>query len=320
MVKRIEFLKGSIMMVIFFFVYSSLGYGGCPPLQFDPPPLKVTGETYIIAPGTKVSAPDCWSKIHTCSNTAGYWGWVPHYITITGSKNEFYLLDVNEENVSVKRADVVDAISSHVYDDISLTTPAQDYGPSIETVDIPPLDDIQGVPPSTVTCEAYDTSRALTFSYVPELEKRVHKALENWIERVNRTSTGNVTTFTKGNMTITMNVTKVFHYELQPISTALDRIDIIINVTNVTQVENATTNKTETFISTEVVKRTLYVSYEKVFRTFYDQAKITVRSYRMLCGVDKDIKASRVRSFIFSEPGRFYIYGTKQYEVEVVGK
>lgn len=290
-------------------------YTGCPPLIFEPPGKMIDSKIYVV-PGTKVTSCDCGTYIHTCSNTAGYYKYTPHYITITGSPNkDFFALKITEENVTITKEEILNTIKNHTYTDITFTTlqPIE-----IKLEDIPAVDDIQGVPPYTINCEDYTTTTTLNFTYVPELEIRVHQSLHNFTNRINNTQIIETNVIQEDDLIInTTLITKLIAY-LEPLSTASDKITVNTTITNITNVTNVTSGESTIEETEEVTTKHYYVHYERIFIDFYDNLNVVSRFYSRICGVTADIpNATNVTTYTFTKGGIYYIYGSFGYTVTV---
>ncbi|MDI6806377.1 MAG: hypothetical protein QMD14_01005 [Candidatus Aenigmarchaeota archaeon] len=291
-----------------------LVYGSCPPLQFTPAAKIIDSKIYVV-PGTRVTAPDCTYIVHTCSNTAGYTKSYPHYLTITGSANvDFFLITVSEENITVTKENVLNAIKAHTYNNITFEEVAP-FNLTLE--DIPSLDDIQGVPPFTVDCSKYTSSTSVKVTYVSELEVRVHLAVENFATRVNNTI--NVTTNVTHEDDIVRNETLITRItvNLTSPSTAYDKLIVVTTITNITNVTNITSGESQIEESETSTTNYHYVNYERIFNKFYDDGNIKGRVYTEICGVTADIHATRVTTYTFAEAGTYYIYGSFGYKIMV---
>lgn len=307
-------IKSIVFVALTLLLFLSLAYSVCPPLQFNPPAKIIDSKIYVI-PGTVVTAPDCTDCVHTCSNTAQSCKKYPHYITITGSPNvDFFVIEVKEENVTISKEKILDAIKSYTYKDILF----EENEPfEIELNDIPSLDDIQGTPSFTIDCSMYSTSTSLIFTYVPELEKRVHQTVENFAKRVNNTQKIENIIKEEGNLTINITLITTITINLTSPSTAYDKLAITTVVENITNITNITSSESVIEESKAETIKYHYLNYERIFSKFYSDGNIKSRIHSEICGVTSDVYADKVTSYKFERGGTYYIYGSSLYIITV---
>lgn len=307
-------MKVTTLVVLSLLLFLPLAYSGCPALQFNPQPKIIDSKIYVV-PGTVVTAPDCGDYVHSCSNTGIGWKTYPHYITITGSPNkDFFVIEVKEENITISKEKVLNAIKSYTYKDI-LFDEVQPF--EIELNDIPSLDDIQGTPSFIIDCNMYNTSTSLNFTYVPELEKKIHRAVENFAKRINNTQKIESSVRNEGNLTINMTLITTIKTNLISPSTAYDKLTITTIVKNITNITNITNNESMIEESENETVKYYYVNYERIFSKFYTDGNIKTRIHSEICGVRNDVYVSKVTSYKFEREGTYYIYGSSLYIITV---